>query len=71
MARRSTQKRELINTGDDTRYVKRTSRGRFKDSDDVARSQRTDKATKAKKVVKSGFGDQGDRRSTKRVAKKR
>ena len=61
-AKRSSQKRELINTGTDARYVKRSGSGRFKESDDVGRSQKTDRARSAKKSVKSGYGDQGDRR---------
>jgi hypothetical protein len=56
----STQKRQRINTGTDARYVKRTGTGRFKDSDDVGRSQKTDRAKPARKTVKSGYGDQGD-----------
>ena len=60
-AKRSTQKRERINTGTDSRYLKRTATGRFKESDDVGRSQKTDRRRKAKKAVKSGYGDQGDR----------
>ena len=60
--KRSSQKRERINTGTDTRFVKRRADGTFKESDDVGRSQRADRAKKAKKNVKSGFGDQGDRR---------
>jgi hypothetical protein len=51
--------------------VKRTTSGRFKDSDDVGRSQRADKPKKARTVVKAGFGDQGDRKPIKRTAKKR
>jgi hypothetical protein len=61
-AKRSTQKRERINTGTDARYVKRTASGRFKESDDVGRSQKADRARKAKMTVKSGYGDQGDQR---------
>lgn len=60
--KRSSTKRELIDTGTDTRYVKRTARGRFKESDDVGRSQASDPRRAAKKTVKSGYGDQGDRR---------
>jgi hypothetical protein len=52
----------LINTGTDARYVKRTASGRFKESDDVGRSQKADRARMAKTVVKSGYGDQGDQR---------
>jgi hypothetical protein len=70
MARRSTTKRELVNTGQDARYMKRSTSGRFKESDDVGRSQRTDRRKAAKKTVASGFGDQGDR-PRKRTAKKR
>lgn len=42
--------------------MKRTAAGRFKESDDVGRSQKADRSKKAKKSVKSGFGDQGDRK---------
>jgi hypothetical protein len=52
-------RRERINTGTDVRYVKRRADGTFKESDDVARSQRTDRAKKAKRSVKAGYGDQG------------
>ena len=61
-AKRSSQKRERVNPGSDARFVKRTASGRFKESDDVGRSQKTDRAKKARTAVKSGFGDQGDRR---------
>jgi hypothetical protein len=61
-AKRSSQKRERINTGSDARLVKRSGSGRFKESDDVGRAQKVDRAKPAKKTVKSGFGDQGDRR---------
>ena len=56
-------KRELINTGSDKRFVRRGSRGRFSESDDVGKSQATDRRKKAKRKVKSGQGDKGDRRS--------
>jgi hypothetical protein len=64
--RRSSAKRERINTGNDARFVKRGAGGRFKESDDVGRSQKTDRATKAKTVVKAGYGDQGDQRRKRR-----
>ena len=71
-AARSSAKRESINTGTDARYVKRATDGAFKESDDVGRSQRTDRARTAKKTVKAGYGDQGDQqRTAKRAAKKR
>ena len=59
-------RRELIDTGTDARYAKRTASGRFADMDDVGRSQRADKLKQAKTAVASGFGDQGDRRPAKK-----
>jgi hypothetical protein len=64
--KRSSRKRELIDTGRDKRYVKRDDEGRFKESDDVGRSLSADIRRKAKKQVKPGYGDQGDRPSKKR-----
>lgn len=66
------EKRELINTGDDARYVKRNKDGEFKESDDVKRSQAIDKSKKAKTQVPSGYGDQGDQKpkAKKPAAKK-
>jgi hypothetical protein len=54
-------KRELIDTGTDKRYVRRDSEGQFKESDDVGRSLSQDRKKKAKRKVKSGQGDKGDR----------
>jgi hypothetical protein len=34
--------------------------------DNVGRSQKVDKRRKAKKTVRSGYGDQGDERRTRR-----
>ena len=59
--RRKASKRELINTGTDKRFVRRGARGRFKESDDVGRSLSADRRRKAKRKVKSGHGDKGDR----------
>jgi hypothetical protein len=58
--KQSTQKRQRVNTGTDARFVKRTATGRFKESDDVGRSQKADRPKSARKTVKSGYGDQGD-----------
>jgi len=63
--KRSSQKRELIDTGRDKRYVKRDAEGRFKESDDVGRSLSADVRRKAKKKVKAGYGDQGDQALSK------
>jgi len=57
-------KRELIDTGTDKRYVRRDKQGQFKESDDVGRSLAADRRKKAKTVVKSGHGDEGDRKSS-------
>jgi hypothetical protein len=54
-------KRELIDTGTDKRYVRRNPKGEFKESDDVGRSLSQDRRKKAKRKVKSGQGDKGDR----------
>lgn len=55
-------KRELISPNGDSRYVRRDAEGQFKESDDVGRSQKADRAKKAKRIAKSGQGDKGDRR---------
>lgn len=55
-------KRQLISTGTDKRYVRRDSKGRFTESDDVGRSLSQDVRTKAKTKVKPGYGDRGDRK---------
>ena len=60
--RRVSSKRELINTGTDKRYVRRSAGGTFKESDDVGRSLASDRRRKAKTTTKSGQGDRGDRR---------
>ena len=60
--RRTSSKRELINTGTDKRFVRRSAGGQFKESDDVGRSLAADRRRKAKTTTKSGQGDRGDRR---------
>jgi hypothetical protein len=59
-------KRELISPKGDKRYIRRDSKGRIKESDDVGRSLAADRRTKAKTIAKPGQGDKGDRRTTKR-----
>ena len=63
--KRSSSKRELINTGRAKAFAKRAARGRFKEMDDVGRSLSADRRRTAKKKVKSGHGDQGDRAKTR------
>jgi hypothetical protein len=55
-------KRDLIDTGTDKRFVRRDSKGQFKESDDVGRSLATDRRKAAKKVTPKGQGDRGDRK---------
>ena len=59
-------KRDLVRRPKASTYAKRTARGRFNEMDDVARSQKADKPRKAKKKVRSGYGDQGDKRRSVR-----
>ena len=61
MAKRSSSKRELIDTGKNKMFAKRDSSGQFKEMDDVGRSLTADRRRSAKTTVKSGHGDQGDR----------
>ena len=42
--------------------AKRNAKGQFKELDNVGRSLAADRRTKAKHAVKSGHGDQGDRK---------
>jgi hypothetical protein len=52
--------RELIDTGNDKRYVRRDDEGKFKESDDVGKSLAADVRQHAKSKVKPGQGDRGD-----------
>lgn len=54
--------RELIHTGSDKRYMRRSKAGKFKQSDDVGKSLRQDVKRKARTAVRSGQGDRGDRK---------
>jgi hypothetical protein len=59
---KNSSKRELISPNRDARFVRRDGAGQFKESDDVGRSQQADRRKKAKRAVKSGDGDKGDRK---------
>lgn len=61
MAKRSSSKRELIDTGRNKVFAKRDAKEQFKEIDDVGRSLAADRRRSAKTAVKSGYGDQGDR----------
>ena len=60
--KRSSRKRDTVRAKNATLYAKRTSRGRFEEMDEKGRSLKTDRRRRAKKTVRSGYGDQGDRR---------
>jgi len=59
--KRSSTKRDLVKSRGGKSFAKRTTKGRFKDMDGVKRSLPSDRRKKAKRKVKSGHGDQGDR----------
>jgi len=60
-SKKGSGKRELIDTGNDKRDVRRDGEGQFKESDDQGKSLAQDVKRKAKTKVKSGQGDRGDR----------
>ena len=62
VSKKSSSKRELIDTGTDKRYVRRDDKGQFKESDDVGRSLSQDVKKKAKTKVPAGQGDRGDQK---------
>jgi hypothetical protein len=55
-------KRELIDTGKDTRYVRRAADGKFKASIDVGKSLAADQRRHSDTTAPRGEGDKGDRR---------
>jgi len=62
MAEKKTQKRELIDTGRDKRFVRRDEQGRFDEVADVGRSLSQDVRHHAKTKVPPGQGDRGDQK---------
>ena len=64
-------KRELMAPRGDKRYIRRDTKGRIKESDDVSRSLSQDRKSKAKKKVAAGQGDRGDRKPAKSRARKK
>ena len=60
--KRTSSKRELIDTKrGGKRYVRRTSAGKFKESDQVSRSLAADRRKRAKTKAIKGQGDRDDR----------
>jgi len=60
------QKRELIDTGSDKRYVRRNEKGQFDEVDDVSRSLSQDVRRHARTEVEPGQGDKGDQKPRKK-----
>jgi len=62
VSKRTSSKRELIDTGKNKMYGRRDERGQFKEMDDVGRSLEADRRREAENPAKPGQGDRGDRR---------
>ena len=56
-------KRELIDTGNDKRFVRRDAEGKFSEVEDVGKSLAQDQKREATHEAKRGEGDKGDRKS--------
>ena len=63
--------RDLVRRPKPSAYTKRTATGRFTEMDDVGASQRADKRRNAKTTVRSGYGDQGDSRPSRKNSERR
>jgi hypothetical protein len=61
-SKKGSTKRELIDTGNDKRYVRRDEKGRFDEVDNVSRSLSQDVRRSAKTKVPPGQGDRGDQK---------
>jgi hypothetical protein len=63
MAGKTTKsRRELIDTGNDKRFVRRDEKGQFDEVADVGRSLAQDRKQAAKTKVPPGQGDRGDQK---------
>jgi hypothetical protein len=60
MAKKAGSHRELIDTGNDKRYVRRNEKGQFDEVTDVGRSLAQDRRHEAEHKVPPGQGDRGD-----------
>ncbi len=60
-SKRPAGKRDLVKAKNAKMFAKRSTKGRFTEMDGVGRSATADRRQKAKRKVKPGFGDQGDR----------
>jgi hypothetical protein len=62
VAKRTSGKRDLVDTGKVKMFGKRDTQGRFKEMDVVGRSMTSDRRRQAKTASKPGYGDRGDRK---------
>ena len=60
MPTRGKNERERIDTGRDSRFVRRDDQGQFKESDDVGRSLKADRQQDAETDAPRNQGDRGD-----------
>lgn len=60
--KKKSSKRELIDTGNDKRFVRRDEQGRFDEVVDAGKSVAQDRRKHAKKEVPPGQGDRGDQK---------
>lgn len=60
--KKNSSKRELIDTGNDKRFVRRDEQGRFDEVVDAGKSIAQDRRKHAKTEVPSGQGDRGDQK---------
>lgn len=59
--KKKASRRELISPRGNRRFVRRAEGGQFGETDDARRSLAQDRPKKAKRKVRSGQGDRGDR----------
>jgi len=69
--RKKAAKRALVAPRGSKRYIRRDTRGRIKESDDIGRSLSQDRRRKAKTIAKPRQGDRGDRKPARGKAKPR
>ena len=60
--KKSKSHRELVDTGNDKRFVRRNEKGQFDEVADVGRSLAQDRKRHAKREVPAGQGDRGDQK---------
>lgn len=61
----------MLDTGRNRMFGKRRADGTFSEMDETRRSLAADQGRRARRATKSGYGDQGDRRTSSRGRKKK